>query len=294
MPKNSLSPEKVSLKGIFTVVAGVTLISFDALLVRLAAVDGWNVSFWRGLLIALAMLMLSRVMASCQIRSSDSTALGTWLAATMMAGSSLCLVLAFTLTQAANAVVILSASPLFAALISRIVLGERCSYRTWLAIFICITGVFWVMSGSLGAVNLLGDGLAVVSTIFIGAYFTVFRRYPDISRPAAIMRGGILLCLVALPFATPMSLPLSSYGWLILAGLVQMPVALLLITSATRFLPAAEVSLFLLLETCLAPIWVWLALGEIPPSATFGGGVLIVTTLLFHTLFGIYDHGREK
>lgn len=294
MPKNSLSTEKVSLKGIFTVVAGVTLISFDALLVRLAAVDGWNVSFWRGLLMTLAMLMLSRVMPSCQIRSSNSTAWGTWLAATTMAGSSLCLVLAFTLTQAANAVVILSASPLFAALISRIVLGERCSYRTWLAIFICITGVFWVMSGSLGAGNLLGDGLAVVSTIFIGAYFTVFRRYPEISRPAAIMRGGILLCLMALPFATPMSLPYSSYGWLILAGLVQMPVALLLITSATRFLPAAEVSLFLLLETCLAPIWVWLALGEIPPSATFGGGVLIVTTLLFHTLFGIYNHGRGK
>ncbi len=294
MPKNSLSPEKVSLKGILTVVAGVTLISFDALLVRLAAVNGWNVSFWRGLLMALAMLMLSRVIASCQIRSSDSTALGTWLAATMMAGSSLCLVLAFTLTQAANAVVILSASPLFAALISRIVLGERCSYRTWLAIFICISGVFWVMSGSLGAGNLLGDGLAVVSTIFIGGYFTVFRRYPEISRPAAIMRGGILLCLMALPFATPMSLPYSSYSWLILAGLVQMPVALLLITSATRFLPAAEVSLFLLLETCLAPIWVWLVLGEIPPSATFGGGVLIVTTLLFHTLFGIYGQGREK
>ncbi len=294
MPQDSLSPDKVSLKGIFTVIAGVTLISFDALLVRLAAVDGWNVSFWRGLFMALAMLMLSRVMASCQIRSSDSTTLGIWLAATMMAGSSLCLVLAFTLTQAANAVVILSASPLFAALISRIALGERCSYRTWLAIFVCITGVFWVMSGSLGAGNLLGDGLAVVSTIFIGAYFTVFRRYPEISRPAVIMRGGILLCLLALPFATPMSLPHSSYGWLMLAGLVQMPVALLLITSATRFLPAAEVSLFLLLETCLAPIWVWLVLGEIPPSATFGGGVLIVTTLLLHTLFGIYSQGREK
>lgn len=292
MPKNSSSPETVSMKGIFTVVAGVTLISFDALLVRLAAVDGWNVSFWRGLLMALAMLLLSRIMASCQIRSSDSTILETWLAAIMMAVSSLCLVLAFTLTQTANAVVILSASPLFAAIISRIVLGERCSYRTWLAIFFCIAGVFWVMSGSLSAGNLLGDGLAVVSTVFIGAYFTVFRRYPEISRPAAIMRGGILLCLMALPFATPMSLPPSSYGWLVLAGLVQMPVALLLITSATRFLPAAEVSLFLLLETCLAPIWVWLAMGEIPPSTTFYGGVLIVTTLLFHTLFGIYSHGR--
>ncbi len=288
MPKEILSTEKASFKGIFTVVTGVILISFDALLVRLAAVDGWNVSFWRGLFMVLAFLLLSRFMTSCQIRSSDNRVLGIWLAAFMMAGSSLCLVLAFTLTRVANAVVILSAAPLFAALISRIVLGERCSWRTWLAIIICIVGVFRVMSGSLGAGTLLGDGLAVVSALCIGAYFTVFRRYPEISRPAAIMRGGMLLCLLSLPFATPLSLPPASYGWLMIAGLVQMPVALLLITSATRFLPAAEVSLFLLLETCLAPIWVWLVLGEIPPSSTFSGGVLIITTLFLHTLLGMH------
>ncbi len=293
MPKDLFSTEKVSLKGILTLVAGVTLISFDALLVRLAAVDGWNVSFWRGLFMALTFLLLSRLMTSCQIRSSDNRILGVWLAAAMMAGSSLCLVLAFTLTQVANAVVILSAAPLFAALISRIFLGERCSGRTWLAIIVCIAGVFWVMSGSLGAGTLLGDGLAAMSALFIGAYFTVFRRYPEVSRPAVIMRGGVLLCLAALPLATPLSLPHASYIWLMLAGLVQMPVALLLITSATRFLPAAEVSLFLLLETCLAPIWIWLVLGEIPPLTTFNGGVLIVSTLFFHTLLGMYSRSRN-
>lgn len=243
---------------------------------------------------ALALLVLSRVKAPAQIRSSKNLALGTALAAIMMAGSSLCLVLAFTLTQAANAVVILSVSPLFAALISRIVLGERCSLRTWLAIVACISGVFWVMSGSLAAGNLLGDGLAVVSTIFIGGYFTVFRRYPEVSRTTAIMYGGVLLSMAAFPFATPLSLPSSSYVWLMLAGLLQMPVALLLITSATRFLPAAEVSLFLLLETILAPIWVWLVLDETPPPATLGGGVLIVMTLLLHILFGMYYRRRVR
>jgi drug/metabolite transporter (DMT)-like permease len=293
MPKASLPAGTASLKGIVTVVAGVILISFDALLVRLAAVDGWNVSFWRGLLMALAFLILSHLVPSCQIRSSDNRKLGVWLAALMMAGSSLCLVLAFTLTQVANAVVILSAAPLFAALISHIFIGERCSLRTWLAIIVCIAGVFWVMSGSLGAGTLLGDGLAAASALFIGAYFTVFRRYPEISRPGVIMRGGILLCLAALPFATPLSLPHSSYAWLVLAGLVQMPVALLLITSATRFLPAAEVSLFLLLETCLAPIWVWLVLGESPPATTFSGGVLIVATLVLHTLLGLYSRAQK-
>lgn len=294
MSQGHLLTENLRLRGIFTVVAGVILISFDALLVRLAAVDGWNVSFWRGLFMALALLMLSRFSTSCQIRPSNRSVFGVWLAATMMAASSLCLVLAFTLTQAANAVVILSAAPLFAALISRIVLGEKCSTRTWLAIVICIAGVFWVMSGTLGSGNLLGDGLAVVATLFIGAYLTVFRRYPEISRSAVIFRSGLLLALMTLPFATPLALPYSSYAWLMLGGLVQMPLALLLITSATRFLPAAEVSLFLLLETCLAPIWVWWALGEIPPAATLSGGILIVTTLVLHTMIGMYSRRKIR
>ncbi len=294
MSNKSLSYENFNIRGIATAVAGVVLISFDALLVRLAAVDGWNVSFWRGLFMALALLVLSQFKASGQIRSSENSALGIALAATMMAGSSLCLVLAFTLTQAANAVVILSISPLFAAFISRVVLGERCSFRTWLAIIVCVSGVFWVMSGSLVAGNLLGDSLAALSALLIGAYFTVFRRYPGVSRSAVIMYGGILLSLAALPFATPLSLPSASYGWLMLAGLLQMPVALLLITSATRFLPAAEVSLFLLLETILAPIWVWLVLDETPPPTTFGGGILIITALTLHILFGMYNHKKSS
>lgn len=294
MPENTLSAEQIQLKGISTLVAGVSLISFDALLVRLAATDGWNVSFWRGLFIALALLVLNQFGTHKNTAKSSRAMPGLWLAAVMMAGSSLCLVLAFTLTEAANAVVILSAAPLFAAIISRIFLGEKCSLRTWVAIFVCISGVFWVMAGSLRSGNLAGDGLAVVSTVFIGGYFTVFRRYPQVPRSGAILRGGLLLSVASLPFATPLSLPVASYGWLLLAGLIQMPIALLLITSATRFLPAAEVSLFLLLETCLAPIWVWLVLGEIPPMTTFYGGILIVATLMIHTLVGMKAHGSRK
>jgi drug/metabolite transporter (DMT)-like permease len=71
-----------------------------------------------------------------------------------------------------------------------------------------------------------------------------------------------------------------------------MPIALLLITVGTRFLPATEVSLFLLLETILAPIWVWMVFGELPPEATLAGGILILVTLVLHTIVGF--RRREK
>ena len=295
MSANPFTSDNLRLKGMATVIAGVTLVSFDALLVRLAAVDGWNVSFWRGLFMALALFAISRVRTGSGPRrpTSPEAAKGLWLAAVLMAASSLCLVLAFTLTQAANAVVILSAAPLFAALASRIFLKEICPLRTWLAIVVCIGGVVWVMSGSLGGGSLAGDALAVLATVFIGGYFTVFRRYPQLSRRAAIMRGGLLLALAAWPLATPLSLPAASYLWLAIAGLFQIPVALLLLTSGTRYLPAAEVSLFLLLETLFAPVWVWLVLGEVPPAATLSGGGLIVATLVLHTLRAARVNGRE-
>ena len=270
------------LRGVLLVASGVLVISFDALLVRLAGVDGWNVSFWRGTFMALAMLPLCWHGALKKGRQQLHR--GLWPAALLMAISTLALILSFTLTKAANAVVILSASPLFAAVFSQVFLGERCPLKTWLAILSCSGGVAWVMSGSLGSGNLVGDLLAVVSALCIGGYFTVYRGNPQLSPPAVIIRAGLLLAMVTLVPATPFALPSASYGWLLISGLVQMPVASLLMAASTRYLPAAEVSLFLLLETVLAPIWVWWALDELPPSATLAGGVLILLTLALHTV----------
>ena len=276
------------LRGISIVTAGVLTISFDALLVRLAAVDGWNVAFWRGLLMALAMYVFGRWQSDAGLGGGPDRKI-VWLAGVILALSSLSLVLAFTLTKAANAVVILSSAPLFTAILSQIFMNERCPFRTWLSIFICIGGVLWVMSGSLGNHNYIGDILAVFCALFIGAYLTLFRRHPAMSRAKVITRGGLLLALITLPIATPLNLPGASYGWLVISGLIQMPLALLLMTIGTRYLPAAEVSLFLLLETVMAPIWVWLILGEVPPATTFAGGGIILLTLILHSLAGYFQ-----
>ena len=289
----SAEPIRHRLRGMAIVTAGVLVISFDALLVRLAAVDGWNVAFWRGLFMALTMSPFAWAARSDAGGYSPGPR-PVWMAGTALALSSLTLVLAFTMTRAANAVVILSLAPLFAALLSTTFLKEKCPLRTWVAILICIGGVVWVMSDSLGSGNLMGDCLAVFTALFAGAYFTVFRAYPTLSRAKAISCGGFLMAAISLPLATPLQLPLPSYGWLALSGLVQMPLALYLMTIGTRHLPAAEVSLFLLLETVLAPIWVWMVLAELPPSATLAGGGLIVLTLIMHSMAVFFSNGADQ
>jgi len=280
-------------KGITLAACGVGIVSFDALLVRLSATDGWNVSFWRGLLMATTVSLV--LWAQCRRDSralAETRILPLLGAGLLMAFSSISLVLSFTLTSAANAVVILSAAPLFSAFFSGLWLREKTSRRTLVAIAVAIVGVTIVVSGSLGQGNTLGDALALLAAIIIGAHFTWLRRFPELNRQAVVACAGLLMAAFSLPMAHPLTLGPVSYFFLGIMGLVQMPLAMMLMTIGTRYLPAAEISLFLLLETFLAPIWVWMALSETPVPSTFVGGLLIVATLAVNSLLGLRNAKR--
>ena len=56
-----------------------------------------------------------------------------------------------------------------------------------------------------------------------------------------------------------------------------------LVTIAPRFIPAAEVNLFFLLETIIGPIWVWLIIKEQPSLETIYGGTVIIATIAIHS-----------
>ena len=63
-----------------------------------------------------------------------------------------------------------------------------------------------------------------------------------------------------------------------------------LILWSASHLPAPEVSLFMLTESILGPIWPWLFLGEMITFMELMGGLLILLSLLILFLFG----GRTK
>ena len=56
-----------------------------------------------------------------------------------------------------------------------------------------------------------------------------------------------------------------------------------LVTLAPRYITAAEVNLFFLLETILGPLWVWLVIHEQPSIETIVGGVVIISTITVHS-----------
>lgn len=282
-------------KGVAVVGAGVLIISVDALLVRLAATDSWNVVFWRGLLMFCSLatvlgLVRGRNLWRELVRGGRAGAL---CSALFGLGGAL-FVSSVMYTRVANTVVIISSAPLFAALFTRVFLKEAVPRRTWAAIAVGITGVLLVFSGSLGQGSLLGDGIAVLAACNVAGNLTLLRGRHDLNRMVLVCAGGLIMAAIAFPFAHPLGLAPKSYLALGAMGLVQMPLALILIAKSTRFLPSPEVSLFLLVETLLAPIWVWLVLGEEPPGLTLAGAALVVPALGIHSWMARREEVRDR
>jgi len=62
-----------------------------------------------------------------------------------------------------------------------------------------------------------------------------------------------------------------------------------LITLAPRYITAAEVNLFFLLETILGPLWVWLVIHEQPSIETIIGGIVIIVTIAAHSILALRE-----
>lgn len=281
-------PENGHSRGTSLAVIGVLVLSFDALLVRLAGTSAANVTFWRGVFIALSVTVALRLLRGrwpwIEVGRGGRLAL---VLVVLMGLMQALFVLAIMNTRAANVVVILAVAPLFAALFSGLFLREWIPRRTWVAILLSILGIGIVFGGAIGAGSWFGDSLALLGAVVVGINFTLLRRLPGVSRLALVACGGLVTCLVALPMGAPTPISAVSLGVLAVMGLVQMPLALVMMTEATRFLPSAEVTLFFTLEAIFGTFWVWAILGEEPPPATLVGGTLVVATLIMHSWIGI-------
>lgn len=272
-------------KGLLLGIAGVIILTPDSLLIRLISTDGTTLLFWRGLVtgsLLLAGFAIVHGRASGPLlRVIGGTGL---LAAAAFAGSAVAFVSAIKTTTVANTLVILSAAPLFAALMARAILAEEVRPATWIAILAAVAGILVIVSDSLGGGAVLGDLSALAGALCIATSFTLLRRRRHINMIPAMGLGGLLVALLNLPFAMPLALSQSDVLWLACMTLVVAPASLALLTLAPRYLPAPEVSLLLLLETVLGPFWVWLVLDEAPNARAVLGGAIVVAALAGHAV----------
>jgi drug/metabolite transporter (DMT)-like permease len=288
------------LKGLSLTFLAVLILSPDALLVRLIHCDVWTLLFWRCLLTSVMQTLFLAIFYRRQfLQSFRNIGRTGLLSATVVAIGGLFFVNSLKQTAAANTLIILAAAPLFSSLLSWFFLREKIARRTWIAIFICFGGILLIFSGSLSSGLLLGDLLALGATIMWASNIVILRSGRAINMVPANLLGNLLVVPAALlAGAQPLALSGSDMLYLILLGGIVLPVSFTMITVSPRYLPAPEVSLILLIETIVGPVWVWLALGEVPLTTTLLAGLLIVGTLVVHTLASLwnmrYPHAVEQ
>jgi len=277
-------------KGLLITATGVLIISPDGLLTRLIETDHWTMIFWRALLVSFGMWLMISLINPNRVWQQYRTVPGPGLL--MVAAYSLgtiSFVYAITHTSVANTLIILSSTPLFAALIGRVLLQEKIQLRTLLAISLVAIGIVVIASGSAssGKAALLGDLAAILGSFFLACGFSFVRRFPRISVFSAISCSGLLTALLVLPLASPIAITQADFGYLLLMGLYVVPIGTALMYLGPRYIPAAEVGLLLLLESILGPIWVWLVFAENPGIYTLAGGAIILSTLALNTVWAL-------
>ncbi|MFO7993369.1 MAG: DMT family transporter [Marinobacter sp.] len=271
------------IKGLTIAALGVLFIVPDALLVKITSVEPVVFLFWRGLLLAISFLVISwlryRARLSTEIRRCGWKG---WFCAGAFAISTLGFVVGMKNTAAGNVLVILNTAPVIAALIAWLVWKETLPWRTWIVILVCVTGATFMAIGEWGKGDPLGLMMAGIAATALASNLNVARSRPDSDMSVMLMFGALALAIVAAVMGGAQMLSARDGFFIALLCLVFLPTACILIQIGPRYIPAAEVSLMLLLETVLGSFLVWLFLDEVPPNLSLIGGLIVFSALAAH------------
>lgn len=198
--------------------------------------------------------------------------------------SQISFITAITETRVANVVAIVAAAPLAASLCARVFLREPITRRVATAIMLTTAGIAVIVSASLGEPTLRGDFLALVAVVCFAGNMTLWRRFPDMSRRAGLSVSAAIVVVVTGFAAWPLSL--DARAWLAIAamGMCFNPLGRLANSSALRYAPVSEVSLFAPTETVAGTVWAALFLAELPSLAGVVGAVIVIVGVLYGTV----------
>ncbi|HEY7601546.1 MAG TPA: DMT family transporter [Methylomirabilota bacterium] len=266
--------------------------SLAGILVRLIeAGTSWHIILYRSLGVTLTLGTMIAVVH--RGRAAETFRLAGWsavLAGLCAAASSVLFILALARVTVANALFMLGITPFLAAIGSQAFLGERVPGRAWGAMALAATGVAVMLGSGLALGQLAGNLLALGSAGSFAANALLLRANRQTDMLPAVLYAGLFGTAFALAALGVLGLsPLVPVRDLLLGlamGAVQLSLGLILYTRASRDLPAAELQLVATAELVLAPLWVWIGMGETPNAATLVGGGLIILAILAQALGG--------
>lgn len=281
-------------KGLLFTGFGGLILTVDIPLIRLAGGDPWPILLLRSATTFIAAVVIWAVWRAF---SPDAPSLAPGRTGVIVAALYGCTSIFFMMgvfnTSTANLVFILAFNTVFATLLSWYFLGERPRPVTLAAMAVMLVGVLIIVGDGIEAGNLFGDLMALCSAFFVAAALTLTRASGKDMGFTALT--GVLLPFVVAAFMTlEIGYRIDAPWWIIFNGAVVMPLSFYFLATGPRWISAPEVAMFYLLETCLAPVWVWMIFDEVPTTNALIGGSILVVALVFHSLWQLWEGRRRR
>ena len=275
------SQSRAAWIGTLLIAASAVVFSTAGLFTRLIDLDAWTMLFWRGLFggLSIAGYVVWRegrgAPATLRVIGRDGL-----LVALCSALATVCFLNALRLTSVADVLVIGATAPFLTAAMAWAWIGEREDMTTLIASLVAVLGVVVMMGGVQEESRLLGNLLALGMTGFLSLMMVILRKRRGIDMLPATGLSAFLCAVIVLPFAHPAAAQGEAFALLVLFGSVQFGLGLILMTLGSRLVSATRAALISVLDTPLAPLWVWLAFGDTPAVATLAGGAIVLAAVV--------------
>ena len=271
-------------KGSLLAFVAVMFITPDSLFIRLSNVDTWGLVFYRGLIpffsVFFVMLLIYKLDFFKMLFTSGYHGL---IYVSTFSITNVTFVVSIQNTNVANTLVMIATAPMLSAILGAIFLKETPDKKTWISIIITFLAIIYIFSDSLKLGNFYGDVLGFITAIGLAVGAVTIRSGKTKNLVPAAVVGKLFVAIFALFFIESFVLADQDLIIVPLMCILCVAIPFVLVTIAPRFIPAAEVNLFFLLETIIGPIWVWLIIKEQPSIETLQGGIIIITTIAIHS-----------
>ena len=271
-------------KGSLMAFVAVMFITPDSLFIRLSNVDTWGLVFYRGIIpffsVLIGMLIIYKSNFFKMLFTSGHHGLIYIITFSI---TNITFVVSIQNTNVANTLVMIAMAPMLSAVLGAIFLKEIPERKTWVAILITFFAALYIFYDSLQLGNIYGDILGLITAFGLAVGAVTIRSAKKKNLVPAAVVGKLFVALFAMFFIETYALVNQDLVIVPLMCIMCVAIPFVLVTIAPRFIPAAEVNLFFLLETIIGPVWVWMVIKEQPSIETIQGGLVIILTIAIHS-----------
>ena len=275
-------------KGMLMAFTAVMFLTPDSLFIRLANINSWNFIFYRGFIpFSVVFIGLLFIYKTNLIKQTLSNGWRGIAYALVFAVTNITFVISIENTNVANTLIMIALAPMLSAVLSFIFLKEIPGKKTWVAITVTTLAVIYIFFDAIDAGDILGNALGLLTAFGLAVGAVIIRSARKIDLVPSAMFGKLLVALIAFYFSDNLSLLGNDIIIVPLMCIMCVAVPFVLVTIAPRYITAAEVNLFFLMETILGPLWVWFVILEQPSVETIIGGILIIITIAIHSALSL-------